>query len=481
MIIGLLVCSIGLSPLLVSFVIKSMYNNSSLSSGLFLYLSFITIWQLDIGSLYFLDTFSESTILWLFKVLRIGPTFGVPIVLYLAYKIIKDQPTMLKETDWLLRVSRVLLTKKSLIFFTIWSGVLYVINLTNLGISGLTVEKAASSSFYYPVYGPLGWIFIAHMFGFIIFVFLVFLISRKISNPSFRNLLTAISLASIWLIILGLFNFSPAMGAITSSIGVIIFSISIFHFYVKLNTSLKESYYDLMERQKKLDYTGNLAGSLIHEVKNTNQIIKSFSNLLSLSGDLNDTDKRTLDMIQKSSDHLGKLTNNYKDYMKSSNLVLKKENLMEVIEESINLSSEMLRTKQVDIEFQNKYQPLITYVNRTNLEQVFINLIKNSVEAMPEDRANKKIMITTELKNELILIHFIDTGKGIPPANWESVFDPFISIDKRGMGLGLPFVKKTIIEHLGTISITESCPEGTHFIIELPQNGILDMMGKGNA
>ncbi len=94
---------------------------------------------------------------------------------------------------------------------------------------------------------------------------------------------------------------------------------------------------------------------------------------------------------------------------------------------------------------------------------------------MPEDRDDKKILIKTELENEHIIIHFIDTGKGIPSANWESVFDPFISIDKRGMGLGLPFVKKTIIEHLGNITISKSSPEGTHFIIELPQNGILDI------
>lgn len=475
MIIGLLICTIGLIPLVVSFVIKSMYNESRLTMGIVLYMLFVSIWQIDVGVLYFSDILSESTILVLFKLLRLGPTFGVPIVLYVAYLIIKDQPTMLTDTPWLAKVSRLLLDKKSLIFFIILSGVVYIINLTELGISGLTVKTSFSSSFYYPVYGPLGWIFILHMIGFIIFLILVYLVSRNISNTSFRKFLNAFCLASIWLILSGYLNLSPGTGAITSSIGVIVFSVFMVHFFVKLNTSLKDSHYQLLERQKKLDYTGNLAGSLIHEVKNTNQIIKSFSNLLSLSNDLTESDKKTLDMIQKSSEHLGKLTNNYKDYMKSSNLVLKKENLIEVILDSINMSSEMLRTNQVDIELVNNYVPLNAYINKTNLGQVFINLIKNSVEAMPEDRDDKKILIKTELENEHIIIHFIDTGKGIPPANWESVFDPFISIDKRGMGLGLPFVKKTIIEHLGNITISKSSPEGTHFIIELPQNGILDI------
>ncbi len=475
MIIGLFICIIGLIPLVVSFIIKSMYNESKLTFGIVLYMIFMTIWQIDIGVLYFSDVLSESTILLLFKILRIGPTFGVPIVLYVAYMIIKDQPTMLKDSPWLAFASRLLLDKKSLIFFIFLSGLVYIINLTDLGISGLTVKYSFSSSFYYPEYGPLGWVFILHMIGFIFFLILVYLVSRNISNTSFRKFLNAFCLASIWLILSGYLNLSPSTGALTSSIGVILFSVFMVHFFVKLNTSLKESHYQLLERQRKMDYTGNLMGSLIHEVKNTNQIIKSFSGLLQ-RGDLTDSDRRTLEMIQKSSEHLSKLTNNYKNYMKSSNLVLKKEDLDDVIQESINLSSEMLRTNQVEIEFKNDYHPLITHVNKTNLGQVFINLIKNSVEAMPEERINKKITIETELKNEHILIHFIDTGKGIPPANWDSVFDPFISIDKRGMGLGLPFVKKTIIEHLGNITISESSAKGTHFIIELPQNGILDMM-----
>ncbi|WP_257469023.1 sensor histidine kinase [Bacillus sp. D386] len=367
MIIGLLICTIGLIPLVVSFVIKSMYNESRLTMGIVLYMLFVSIWQIDVGVLYFSDILSESTILVLFKLLRLGPTFGVPIVLYVAYLIIKDQPTMLTDTPWLAKVSRLLLDKKSLIFFIILSGVVYIINLTELGISGLTVKTSFSSSFYYPVYGPLGWIFILHMIGFIIFLILVYLVSRNISNTSFRKFLNAFCLASIWLILSGYLNLSPGTGAITSSIGVIVFSVFMVHFFVKLNTSLKDSHYQLLERQKKLDYTGNLAGSLIHEVKNTNQIIKSFSNLLSLSNDLTESDKKTLDMIQKSSEHLGKLTNNYKDYMKSSNLVLKKENLIEVILDSINMSSEMLRTNQVDIELVNNYVPLNAYINKTNL------------------------------------------------------------------------------------------------------------------
>jgi signal transduction histidine kinase len=154
----------------------------------------------------------------------------------------------------------------------------------------------------------------------------------------------------------------------------------------------------------------------------------------------------------------------------------KTEDLAVIIQDSIDFSIGILEENNVELEFINMYSPLNVYLNKTNLQQVFINLIKNSVEAMPKNRTKKKITIRTEIGDTNIIIHFTDTGKGICPDNWVSVFDPFISLgnQKRGMGLGLPFVKKIMIEHLGDIHIVRSSPNGTHFKLEIPQEGVLN-------
>ena len=78
-------------------------------------------------------------------------------------------------------------------------------------------------------------------------------------------------------------------------------------------------------------------------------------------------------------------------------------------------------------------------------------------------------MISTDIQVDRIFINFIDTGKGIPADNWESIFDPFISSKKDGLGLGLPFVKNIIFEHRGDIKVVDSGPKGTHIQIILPQ------------
>ncbi|WP_174615992.1 sensor histidine kinase [Virgibacillus ihumii] len=477
MITGLLICTIGLIPLVLGLSIRAIYKESKVSSVLFIYMVLITVWQFNVGILYFGNVLPESVVLFLFKLFRAGPTLSIIVVFYLTYIFIKDQPAMLKETSGITRTLLKLFNKKVLVFFGIWSGLIYIINWTSLGIEGLRLQNTNSTTFiHFPEYGPLAWLYVVHMSSFIIFLLIVYIVSQKIANPNFKNFLRGFCLHSfIWLIVPGFLNFSPETGAIPSSIGVVIFSAAIVHEFIKFSTSLKDNYYQLMERQKKLDYTGNLAGSLIHEVKNTNQIIKGFSKSLNKCDTMTEQEKSSMEMIQKSSEHLGNLVNNYKAYMKSSDQEMKTEDLESIIGQAVDFSSSMSEENDVEIEFMNPYKQLTVYVNRTNLEQVFINLIKNSIEAMPVDRENRKITISTELDNGMIIIHLRDTGKGINPENWQSVFDPFISFGDRGMGMGLPFVKKTIIEHLGNVQIIESSPEGTHFQIELPLNGALNM------
>ncbi|GAA0594361.1 hypothetical protein GCM10009001_08060 [Virgibacillus siamensis] len=454
-----------------------IYKESKVSSVLFIYMALITIWQFNVGILYFGNVLPENVVLFLFKLFRAGPTLSIIVVFYLTYIFIKDQPAMLKESSGLTKTLLKLFNKKALVFFSIWSGIIYLINWTNMGIKGLRLQDTNSTTFiHFPEYGPLAWLYIVHMSSFIVFLLVVYVVSQKIANQNFKAFLKGFCLHSfIWLIVPGFLNFSPETGAIPSSIGVVIFSAAIVHEFIKLSTNLKENYYQLMERQKKLDYTGNLAGSLIHEVKNTNEIIKGFSKSLNNSETMTEQNKGSLEMIQKSSEHLGKLVNNYKGYMKSSDQVMKKEDLESIIGQAMDFSSAMGKENNVEMEFVNPFKQLTVYVNRTNLEQVFINLIKNSIEAMPDDREKKEITISTGIDNGMIIIHLLDTGKGINPENWQSVFDPFISFGDRGMGMGLPFVKKTIIEHLGNIEIIDSSPKGTHFRIELPLNGALNM------
>lgn len=436
----------------------------------------LAVWQFYVGVLYF-KQWNEEVVLFLFRLFRFGPIFTIPTLFYLIYKIIQDEP-MTKDTNrWIEVLSKFIFNEKNFYLLLVWSVLVYLVDWTKLGIAGLDIVSASFSSihFYYPVYGLLGWLFKVHMGIFIIIFSMAFILLPKLFNSNTKNFFKRFSIYSVLLYTFALLNFYPATGMISGSIGVIIFATLIMFEFVKLNTNMRLNYYELMERQKKLDYTGSLTASLIHEVKNTNQLIKGFSKMLTKGDSMTDKDKGAVEMVLKSSEHLGELADSYQEYMETSKIALKVEELESVICNAIELSRELTKESHVEIEFINHFKPLKAFINKTYLEQVFINLIKNSVEAIPDNRENKKITINTEVVENSILIHFRDTGKGIPFENWESIFNPFMSFKDNGMGLGLPFVKKVLIEHLGNINIVESTSKGTHFQIELPQNGMLDL------
>jgi signal transduction histidine kinase len=471
MIVGILICIIGLIPIVLALGINRIYKGTKLSLGLFIYMLLITIWQEDIGILYFKDLFKQDTILFLFRVCRIALIFEIPVVFYVGYVIINQYSTTFKRDPFLNKLLNFVFTKKILYFLLIWSSVIYLINWTDLSIKGLKTVKVARSSmeFFFPEYGPLAWVFVFHMSSCVLFLIFLFLISRKILNTSVKNFLSTFSLCSFLLFLTGCLNFSPKTGAISSSIGVIIFSVSIMFSFIKMNNLMTIKYNQLVERQKKLDHTGNLVGSLIHEIKNTNQVIKGFAQLLENSHSIPEFEREFLDMIIKSTKQTDDLSNNYSDFIKNSKIDFKIEELNQIIEESIEFSKELTKDKQIDIEFISDYKPLKAFVNKTYLQQVFINLIKNSSEAIPLERDTKRIKINIELFDDFIIINFYDTGLGIPPENWETIFDPFISSKDKGMGLGLPFVKKIIFEHRGDIVVANSTTAGSHFQIKIPQ------------
>ncbi|WP_404810011.1 ATP-binding protein [Metabacillus halosaccharovorans] len=123
----------------------------------------------------------------------------------------------------------------------------------------------------------------------------------------------------------------------------------------------------------------------------------------------------------------------------------------------------------MDICFEQKYKPLKAFASSTYLKQVFINLIKNSCEAIDDVNPKRNIAIKTDIVADKIIIDISDSGNGIVKDRWESIFDPFISTKELGMGIGLPFVRKVIFEHRGEIFVLESSQNGTTFRVTLPQ------------
>ena len=99
------------------------------------------------------------------------------------------------------------------------------------------------------------------------------------------------------------------------------------------------------------------------------------------------------------------------------------------------------------------------------LKQVFINIIKNAIEACNE---NGSITVTLEIRNSSIFVYISDTGCGLDNNQIKNIFNPMVTYKPGGTGLGLPISRRIIIAHNGNISVSSVVNKGTTFVIEFP-------------
>jgi signal transduction histidine kinase len=99
------------------------------------------------------------------------------------------------------------------------------------------------------------------------------------------------------------------------------------------------------------------------------------------------------------------------------------------------------------------------------MEQVFLNLIYNAMQAMEEGGT---LTVSTHTEEGELVIGFEDTGKGIPPTDLGRIFQPFFTTKHRGSGLGLPIVSKIVEAHGGTITVASVVGRGTAATLRVP-------------
>ena len=470
MITSLLIFTIGLLPLVLAINVTRIYKGSQLGIALLLFMCSVTLWQMDIGILYLKGFLPEEWILNLFRFFRLGTTGVVPVIFYLIYLLLnKHTPNIKNKSGYNFLQS--FFNLKIFWMLVVWSIGVYAINWTKLGIEGLRVVQIADTytSLYFPKYGDYHFLYLLHTGTVLLFLIIVVIVCRGIQNASLKSFLRTFAYCSIFLLLTGFLNFIPGTGAVISSIGVIIFSSSIIFSFVKMNNIVTINYNVLKERQKKLDYMGNISASLIHEVKNNIQIIKGYSKIVAETRDLPKQSENHVSMIQLGTSQLEQLTNHYSEYIKKKTVEFSDADVNQIIQEAIELTAEFRNDKKIDICFEQKYKPLKAFASPIYLKQVFINLIKNSCEAIDEKSIKRHISIKTDIVGDQIMIDVTDSGNGIVKDRWESIFDPFISTKESGMGIGLPFVRKIIFEHRGEIYVLESNPYGTTFRVVLPQ------------
>jgi len=153
--------------------------------------------------------------------------------------------------------------------------------------------------------------------------------------------------------------------------------------------------------------------------------------------------------------------------LRPSKPILTPERPTEVLEETLKLLKTEFLNRRIAVSVDMREEVPEVRLDRSQIKQVFFNLIKNALEAMPDGGA---LRVVFDVGDAFVDISFIDTGKGIPAEEMGQVFEPYHTTKEKGSGLGLMIVQRIIEDHGGEIELSSKPNEGTCFKIRLPRN-----------
>ena len=219
-------------------------------------------------------------------------------------------------------------------------------------------------------------------------------------------------------------------------------------------------------RHERLSTFGQLVGSIGHELRNPLGVIES--SLYILRGQMGE-----------GSDRVRKHVDRIDEQLKISNQII--SDLLDMIRDRlIELEQVNINALVEGILASTQHPPNIRFVthgleklpevraDRSKLRQVLVNLIDNAVHAIGE---NGEVRILGSIVDQMLLVTVEDTGPGVDPSIRSRLFEPLITTKTKGIGLGLPLVRRIVERHGGTISYEPPSAGGARFVIRLPIGG----------
>ncbi|MBO9131163.1 PAS domain S-box protein [Bacillus sp. 165] len=229
--------------------------------------------------------------------------------------------------------------------------------------------------------------------------------------------------------------------------------------YSKDITKIKETE-ERLRRTEKLSVAGELAAGVAHEIRNPLTALKGFVQLLQTS---NPVHKHYYDIMSKELDRINHIVGELLVLAKPQEITFQKGNVVEIMNDVIALLESQANFCGITIDITVQDSIPLLDCEKNQLKQLFINIIKNSIEA-----SSTKINILLAHKNDDVLIIIEDNGCGIPEERIKHLGEPFFTYKEKGTGLGLTVSYRILESHQGQIKFDSTVQKGTTVEITLP-------------
>ena len=254
----------------------------------------------------------------------------------------------------------------------------------------------------------------------------------------------------------------------------------IFTGFIRDLTERQQTLLRLQDLQSELAHVGRvsemgtLASSLAHEL---NQPLTAVANYCQSARDLLDQgpDAETLEMIKEALDEAaqqairaGQIVRRLRDFMSTGETERRIESLQRLINEANALALVGSREYGIDVQLELDPAADTVLVDRIQIQQVLVNLIRNAIDAMMDTQARSLTLRTESAGQGLVEVTIEDTGSGISDAIAAQLFQPFVTSKQNGMGIGLSICRTIIEAHGGRIWFDPAANGGTAFHFTVP-------------
>lgn len=221
-----------------------------------------------------------------------------------------------------------------------------------------------------------------------------------------------------------------------------------------------------LRRLDRLASLGSLSASMAHEIKNGMVAVKTFVDLLAQKN----VDAELTEVVGRELQRINAIVTQMLRFAASKAATHATVRVHDLLDHSLRLLQHQISAKMILLRKNYQAQPDALRGDDAQLQQVFMNLLLNAIEAMG---TNGVLTVGTEISgggngSRILKIYIQDTGVGIPSENLGRLFEPFFTTKKNGTGLGLAISKRIMSEHHGLIEVQSETGKGSMFTLALP-------------
>ena len=222
-----------------------------------------------------------------------------------------------------------------------------------------------------------------------------------------------------------------------------------------------------------LESLGEMSAGLAHEFKNAIATLHGYVQLLQ-STDLDERGRNTTTSLLNEVRNLSDMVTSFLNFARPQPLELEEVVLAELLDDCAGELAPLCKSKEVELAINHQHDArTLIRADERMLRQTLLNLIRNAVEAIPDEAATRRVEVSTwmesESGNRWAIVEIADTGGGIPEADLTRIFIPFFTTKAEGHGVGLALAYRVVTQHGGTLTAANSETGGAVFTVRLPQ------------